>query len=440
MSVESPSSPKVIDSITSSMTPATTAASTAVSNAVSSASTAASTAASNIHSVTSALTPEQAFQSVDLTDPSSVVQSIHTSEAMQKVKKAPKYLVYLDTTNAKILKELMEMFARVKTTLQGRDMINMEIANPEIVDVSKAKSKDSAMTKLLGLAKKILSNDASDERNQIESLYAYYAERARSYMFYSVSDLLKNSPVSSIECDLYHVQKDAMITQCKVAGINDDLTLAIEVRVPSGSEDDSVVYVGVSPFESLKPKVDTTVHDTTAVVANVVSRISRITSPDKGSHFEATADLELSDGGQSMLDRVGHASHASHALPYISEMAESLKASSQNQSQSGQNVQTGGASSHNSESTTVTSATPATPATPATSTTSSESTESSYSTPRIYSSAGVMRGGAYSTDAVGKHADPQVQTEIDKKLKELLDQSKTVNGSSSSGPAPGLCE
>lgn len=394
-----------------------------------------------IDSVTSSVTPEQAFESVDLTDPSSVIQNAYENvakgaQSLQEAVKAkakakhvgtdPKYLIYLDTDNAKLLKEFLQKFAQMRVNLKGRDMMNMELANPEIISNSPSISKDRALTKLLGLAKRVLKDETSDERNQIEGLYAYFAERARSFMFYPVSELLKNSPIDSIKCDLYHTQNKMMIASCKITGINDDLLLAVEVRVPAQKEgdEDSIAYIGISPFESLRPKIQAKPSDIATIGSELYARSS---SPDKTSHFDANLDIGVSDKVSKAKEKV--ISSAQSQIPYISEIAakvgQSLTGQTGQIGQTGQTGQTAGSMN---------------------STTSSEVS----STPRDYSSAGlIMRGGAQTTRRIAglrnTNTVPVPQTEIDNRLQELLDQSKSKsksknNQSSSSEAAQGLCE
>lgn len=234
-----------------------------------------------IDSVTSTITPEQALDSIDLTDPSTFIR---TSSRLNEVKsnlnsqtemtesersqimineKDPDYLIYLDRKNAMLLKKLLIRFDKIKSELQARDMVNMELLNPDSVP----ESPDYNLARLMAQALTLLKHENSEEKNQVMNLYAYYAERAKSFMFFLVSDLLKGTSHPEIRCDLKILKTNTTIKNCRIVGINNILFLAVEIKVnksnPNNTSGEELIsYVGVSPYISLRAKDDENTLDT----------------------------------------------------------------------------------------------------------------------------------------------------------------------------------
>ena len=347
----------------------------------------------------------------------------------------PDYLIYLDPKNAQILKDFLIKFVQIKSELQARDMVNMEVLNPD----STPESPDQHLAKLMAQALTLLKYENSEEKNQIMNLYAYYAERAKSFMFFLISDLLKDMPNTEIRCDLKSTSTDALIEDCRIAGIDNRLNLSVEIRISKNDPknttgDDIVSYVFVSPHVSLRGKDgDDVENDTKSNEADdssvTVNIRPKTTSPDRATYFDARA----SESGEP-----------EPSIPHItstkpdSEVQQNGAAGPNNElntdkakelrrrvkSLIGEVDQKGGNEKSPSSSS---SGTPS----PSSSSTTNTSISSSDSSNII-----ILRGGA-------AHVTPgALQTEVDLRLKELLGQSKpgTRNFTSSSGPMPGLCE
>lgn len=368
---------------------------------------------------------------VDSTGDSSENQADDDTEAGTD----PDYLIYLDPKNAQILKDFLIKFVQIKSELQARDMVNMEVMNPD----STPESPDQHLAKLMAQALTLLKYENSEEKNQIMNLYAYYAERAKSFMFFLISDLLKDMPNTEIRCDLKSTSTDALIEDCRIAGIDNRLNLSVEIRIPKDDPknttgDDIVSYVFVSPHVSLRGKDGEDVEndaklneaDDSSVTVNIRPKT---TSPDRATYFDARAsesgepepsiphitstkpDSEVQQNGTMGPNNELNTDKAK-------ELRRRVKSLIGEVDQKGGNEKSPSSSS---------SGTPS----PSSSSTTNTSISSSDSSNII-----ILRGGA-------AHATPgALQTEVDLRLKQLLDQSKpgTRNFTSSSGPMPGLCE
>jgi hypothetical protein len=465
-----------------------------------------------IDSVTSTVTPEQAFESVDLTDPSVFIKTSNqssnmiggaktsvsssgaksgaksgsksepgasgteyvttdtgseslTSDSAVSLDQTPDYYIYLDYKNALLFKELLFTFLKMKSDLQARSMVNMEPLNPE----SSQESADNHLAKLMAQALTLLKKENSDEKNQIMSLYTYYAERAKSFMFFQISDIIRGH--GDIICTLESTKTGALVDNCRIAGIDNDLYLSIEIKVDASNPknttgEDVISYVGVSPHTSIRGKGDgdtdgdaEAVHtessperetgvvpearvddlvdrtrelaekfDTPANVTapfNVagqdpVPMLGKSTSPEKASFFNADA-TESGKGEQSIPHLTSTRSESEPKGNNISNVGvlglkDRIKGMIEGYGQKG-----GDGNDDVSDSS----------GTPSPSDSSTNTSISSSDSSNI-----IMLGGA--------HISPGApQTEVDVRLRELLDQSKPGKRGrfeSTSSPMAGLCE
>jgi hypothetical protein len=465
-----------------------------------------------IDSVTSEVTPEQAFESFDLTDPSTFINTTSnqsanmnnlsggngdsssgtatsgtvssgtvssgtdyvTTDSTDKTNTEgsfcstelttgePDYYIYLDPKNATLLKEFLINFVKIKSELQARDMVNMELLNPD----SAPESPDHHLVKLMAQALTLLKNENSEEKNQITNLYSYYAERAKSFMFFLLSDLLKDNKNKEIRCDLKSTKTDTLIENCKIAGINNNLYMAVEISLDKSDPEnttgeDIITYVGVSPFVSLRgktgedadePEGEGLITRTREMVEQkstdslpksggpegpnesaspMISNLRVKSTPQEmASYFNA--DMTESGEGEPSIPHITSAnvdSENAHTNP-AADLRDRVKNLITGYQRGGQNNEQN-SNSGEEEKKSSTSATQTPTSTPSTNT-SISSTDSS----NII----ILRGGAHVSPA-GSPAAPQ--TEVDVRLRELLDQSKPGKRDkfeSTSSPMAGLCE
>ena len=132
------------------------------------------------------------------------------------------YNIVIDKENAEFLRMLLVGFAKKRKTMKKRSMINMEPINPKIYD----NKNDRRIAEHLLKACDLCSDEDIEEYSMIGSLAGHYVERARSFMFYKVSDIVKNRVV----CDLKEVDGKNEYLNCTIRGINDQNLLAIEIE------------------------------------------------------------------------------------------------------------------------------------------------------------------------------------------------------------------
>lgn len=450
-----------------------------------------------IDSVTSTITPEQALESIDLTNLSTFIKtnsgSIESISNLDKksditeskqsqlttIEEDPDYLIYLDRKNAILFKEFLIKFVKTKSEFQARDMVNMELINPDSVP----ESPDNHLAKLMAQALTLLKYENSEEKNQIMNLYTYYAERAKSFMFFLVSDLLKNDKYSEIRCDLKIVKTNAIIKNCRIAGINNILFLAVEIKINKSdpkntSGEDLVSYVGISPYISLKGEDEDTTNDEYEDSAkeakdeersSILERTKQLVDNDediKTSRSEFTSKTKSTSPNKASFFDSNNSNDSNDidskdaSIPYITSTRESTQNIDQNVDKPSElknrvknlileyGNQRGGLISDKS-----TSKTPHNTTNPLISSTDSSNIiilkggarkenarkrdmqRGAIRKKNIYKD-GVHKGGTY----ISANAP---QTEVDIKLQKLLEQSKPGKRGrfeSTSSPMSGLCE
>ena len=248
----------------------------------------------------------------------------------------------------------------------------------------------------------------------------------------------------------------AVITNCRITGINPNLFLAIEIKVDKSNPknttgEDIISYVGVSPLVSLRGKDDPVEsgEEKGPVIIDQNSNVDekqtkqvyakKITSPEKESHFGNASEVVKGDVSIP---------HITSVKPESDKIKNDLKLRVKgliDGSQKGGNV----SKQNNSKKSTKNVTKPSSSETPSPSTTSSTDTSiSSTDSSNII----ILRGGSRSNSAQRKNRNYKggsnistnaPQTEVDIRLRELLEQSKPGKRGrfeSTSSPMAGLCE